>query len=80
MYSRVLALVATLFALALLVAANPVPNPEGVVARKPLKQYDLKRAIADAKARRAADDGEHFPKPSKVHRRGAPTPSKHFSH
>ena len=60
MYSRLLVLFATLMALALFVAANPVPNPEGVVARKPLKQYDIKRAIADAKKRRAEDG-----KPSK---------------
>ncbi|PIL30669.1 hypothetical protein GSI_07371 [Ganoderma sinense ZZ0214-1] len=77
MYSRLLVLVATLMALALFVAANPVPNPEGVVARKPLKQYDIKRAIADAKKRRAVDEGPH---PSKVHRRAEPTPSKRHGH
>ena len=79
MYSRLFVLFATLMALALFVAANPVPNPEGVVARKPLKQYDIKRAIADAKKRRADDGDDHKPKPSKVWRREArPTPSKHW--
>ena len=75
MYSRFYVLFATLMALALFVAANPVPNPEGVVARKPLKQYDIKRAIADAKKRRASDDEDHKPKPSKyVSPPSSPTP------
>ena len=73
MYSRLLVLFATLMALALFVAANPVPNPEGVVARKPLKQYDIKRAIADAKKRRSEDG-----KPSRYVYTYPPPPSPYL--
>ncbi|KAI1791491.1 hypothetical protein LXA43DRAFT_1094391 [Ganoderma leucocontextum] len=76
MYSRLFVLFATLMALALFVAASPVVNPDGVVVKKALRQYDIKRAIADAKKRRDDDDGDH--KPSKVYRRAEATPSKHW--
>ncbi len=65
MYSRLFILFATIMALAVFATANPVPNPAGAVVRKSLKQFDIKRAIADAKMRRGDDDDEHKYKPSK---------------
>ncbi|EJF62703.1 hypothetical protein DICSQDRAFT_146369 [Dichomitus squalens LYAD-421 SS1] len=76
MHPRLFILFAALMALLVFVAANPLPNDNVVVAKRALKQYDIKRAIAEAKKKRDDDSDDHKPKPSKVWRREAPTPSK----
>ncbi|KAI0355060.1 hypothetical protein OH77DRAFT_1403755 [Trametes cingulata] len=64
MNSRVVLFLITLMALALFASANPVPNPDGVVVKKALKQYDARRGVA----KKRTDDY----KPSKVYRAAMP--------
>ncbi|KAI0700541.1 hypothetical protein C8T65DRAFT_831554 [Cerioporus squamosus] len=84
MNSRFVLFFVTLLALALFVAANPVPVNDATLVKKALKQYDAR--AAQAKKR----DEEH-PKPSKHWRAEAraptgvarrdeqhPKPSKHY--
>ncbi|KAI0668424.1 hypothetical protein C8Q78DRAFT_1081291 [Trametes maxima] len=64
MNSRFILFFVTLMALALFTAANPVPNPDAVMVKKALKQYDARRGAARKR------EGEH--KPSKVYRAAIP--------
>ena len=52
-------------ALLVFVAANPLPHNDGVAVKRALKQYDIKRAIAQAQKKRQDDGDDHKPKPSK---------------
>ncbi|KAI0657238.1 hypothetical protein C8Q70DRAFT_1056122 [Cubamyces menziesii] len=45
MNSRIVLFFLTLLALALFATANPVPNPDAVVVKKALKQYDARRGV-----------------------------------
>ena len=65
MHSRLFILFATIMALLVFVAANPLPHNDGVAVKRALKQYDIKRAIAQAKKKRQDDGDDHKPKPSK---------------
>ncbi|KAI0373219.1 hypothetical protein BV20DRAFT_1050129 [Pilatotrama ljubarskyi] len=64
MNSRIVLFFVTLMALALFATANPVPNAEGAVVKKALKQYDARRGVAKKR------DDDH--KPSKVYRAAMP--------
>lgn len=46
MNSRIVLFFVTLMAFALFATASPVPNPEGVVVKKALKQYNARSGAA----------------------------------
>ncbi|KAI0831652.1 hypothetical protein BC628DRAFT_1415177 [Trametes gibbosa] len=64
MNSRIVLFFITFLALALFAAAGPVPQPEAVVVKRTLKQYDARRAAAKKR------EEEH--KPSKIYRAAIP--------
>ncbi|KAI0628734.1 hypothetical protein C8Q77DRAFT_1161772 [Trametes polyzona] len=64
MNSRIVLFFVTLLALALFASAAPAANPEAVVVKKALKQYDARRGVA----KKRTDDY----KPSKVYRAAIP--------
>lgn len=51
MNSRIVLFFVTLMAFALFATASPVPNPEGVLVKKALKQYNARGA-----AKKRSDD------------------------